>query len=87
MGSMALNMMKTTEGQARGWALTGDPVNDVETLYQALLGRNADAGGKAAWVQLLKSGFMSLDQVATAFIESPEMKTHYVAPTGWDFLV
>lgn len=25
-------------------------------------------------VQLLKSGFMSLDQVATAFMESPEMK-------------
>ena len=87
MGSMALNMMKTAEGQARGWALTGDPVNDVEMLYQGLLGRASDAGGKAAWVQLLKSGFMSLDQVATAFVESPEMKTHYVGPTGWDFLV
>ena len=87
MGSMALNMMKTPEGQARGWALTGDPVNDVEMLYQGLLGRASDAGGKAAWVQLLKSGFMSLDQVATAFVESPEMKTHYIGPTGWDFMV
>ena len=87
MGSMALNMMKTAEGQARGWALTGDPVNDVEMLYQGLLGRASDAGGKAAWVQLLKSGFMSLDQVATAFIESPEMKTHYIGPTGWDFFI
>ena len=87
MGSMALNMMKTPEGQARGWALTGDPVNDVEMLYQGLLGRASDAGGKAAWVQLLKSGFMSLDQVATAFIESPEMKNHYVGPTGWDFFI
>ena len=87
MGSMALNMMKTAEGQARGWALTGDPVNDMEVLYQGLLGRNADAGGKAAWVQLLKSGSVSLDQVATAFVESPEMKSHYIGPTGWDFLV
>ena len=87
MGGMALNMMKTAEGQARGWVLTGDPVNDVEVLYQGLLGRASDAGGKAAWVQLLKSGFVSLDQVATAFMESPEMKTHYVGPTGWDFFI
>ena len=79
MGSMALNMMKTAEGQARGWVLTGDPVNDVEMLYQALLGRNADAGGKAAWVQLLKSGSVSLDQVATAFVESLEMKPTILA--------
>jgi len=38
-------------------------------------------------VQLLKSGSVSLDQVATAFIESPEMKNHYVGPTGWDFFI
>jgi hypothetical protein len=87
MGSMALNMMQTEEGRARGWGLTGDAVHDVEMLYQALLGRAADAGGKAAWAPALQSGGMTLAQVADAVMTSAEMQTHYLAPTGWDFLV
>ena len=87
MGSMALNMMQTEEGRARGWALTGDAAHDVEMLYQALLGRAADAGGKAVWMQALQSGGMTLAQVADAVMTSAEMQTHYIAPTGWDFLV
>ena len=87
LGGIAINMIKSDEAKARGFVLTGDAVNDVEMLYKAILGRESDAGGKAAWVQQMQSGGMTLEQVANAFMVSGEMQKHYLVQTGWDFLL
>ena len=44
----------------------------VELLYNTLMGRPADADGKAGWVSQLKGGSMSRKDVLKAFIESTE---------------
>lgn len=46
---------------------------EVEDLYQALLGRAADAGGKAAWVGVLRSG-ATREDVERAIMGSPEFQ-------------
>ena len=46
----------------------------VETLYQAMLGRSADAEGLAGWVQALDSG-MRLEDIINGFANSAEFKT------------
>ncbi|MEG2596738.1 MAG: DUF4214 domain-containing protein [Ruthenibacterium sp.] len=43
----------------------------VEYMYQALMGRNADAAGKANWVKALKSG-ASREWVFQGFANSVE---------------
>ena len=45
----------------------------VETLYQAMLGRSADAEGLAGWVQALDSG-MRLEDIIRGFAGSEEFK-------------
>jgi hypothetical protein len=46
----------------------------VDRVYRNVLGRSADAGGKAYWVSRLRSG-TSRGKVMTSFSESPENKT------------
>ncbi len=45
----------------------------VELLYQNVLDRNSDAGGKAAWMKFLSDG-AKREEVVTHFSESPEFK-------------
>ncbi len=44
----------------------------VDKLYQDTLGRPADTGGAAYWVGILRSGRLSVAQVAASFYSSPE---------------
>ena len=55
----------------------------VNTLYQGMLGRPADAGGLSAWTQLLASG-STRGQIAATFADSAEAKQHlsYVTNAG-----
>ncbi|MEC4766718.1 DUF4214 domain-containing protein [Halomonas sp. CUBES01] len=57
----------------------------VDTLYASLLGREADASGKAYWVDQLESG-ASLGDVVGGFMVSEEMRTHDLDATQWDFI-
>ncbi|WP_207870433.1 DUF4214 domain-containing protein [Pseudomonas sp. 51_B] len=45
---------------------------DINELYQALLGRDADADGSAAWAGQLANGNLSLSDVAAAIATSQE---------------
>lgn len=44
----------------------------VDQLYSKFLGRAADTGGKAYWVQQIDSGAMSAAKVTQSFMDSPE---------------
>lgn len=60
---------------------TQDNASFVNTLYQGFLGRSADQGGLQAWTQVLASG-TSRGQVAAAFADSSEAKTHWSGVTS-----
>jgi hypothetical protein len=57
----------------------------LDTLYGSLLGREADAPGKAYWASKLEEG-VSLREVVGGFMASEEMATHNMAGTQWDFI-
>ena len=44
----------------------------VDQLYQNILGRTADSGGEAYWVQQIDAGAVSGLQATRAFLDSPE---------------
>lgn len=46
----------------------------VDTLYSGVLGRGADAGGKAYWLDALASG-VTREQIVTGFTESAEFRS------------
>lgn len=63
---------------AKGFVLSPEYVNKnttdeqfVDTMYLAFMDREADAGGKANWVNVLKRGY-SREYVAAGFINSQE---------------
>lgn len=57
----------------------------LDTLYLSLLGREADAPGKAYWANELESG-VALRSVVGEFMDSAEMRTHDLPDTQWDFI-
>ncbi|NYS62413.1 DUF4347 domain-containing protein [Vreelandella salicampi] len=64
----------------------GDGIDTVlGTLYGSLLGREADAPGKAYWASELESG-ASLRDVVGGFMDSEEIRTHGMNATQWDFI-
>lgn len=83
LGRIAVDLIGSGEGAARGYALTGDAAHDVGVLYQALFGRAADAGGAAFWVQSMQQGH-SLAEVAQHFVTSAEIVGHQLAATSWN---
>ncbi|MFL5280567.1 MAG: DUF4214 domain-containing protein, partial [Rhodopila sp.] len=58
----------------QGWFARDPDAAVIRVDYLAGLGRDADAGGLAAWTSVLKSG-ASPDQVAAAMTASPEFQT------------
>ena len=70
-------------GAIAGKATAGTPTNNgtlVESVYQSLLGREADAGGKAYWEGQLASGAISYDQLAQAIANAARENGQAVAP-------
>ncbi len=86
LGQLALGMMGTEEGTARGFALTGDHAHDVGVLYQAIFNRPGDEVGLAYWTGMLDTGQLDLIGVANGFINAAEITNHKLSVTGWDFL-
>lgn len=58
----------------------------VYRLYLAVFGRAPDAGGHQAWAQRMTLDRMTHDQVAQAFIASPEFTATYGATTVVEFV-
>ena len=44
----------------------------VDVLYRAMMGREADASGKAGWVNQLEKGYMTRMEITKSFVESKE---------------
>ena len=58
----------------------------VDYLYHALMGRDADAEGKAHWLDRMDNGD-ALQVVAECFISSEEFDLYGVAETNWEFFI
>ncbi|MDR5876560.1 DUF4214 domain-containing protein [Vreelandella gomseomensis] len=82
---MAMLFMTSAES-GQSLDVQADGVDAVlDTLYGALLGREADAPGKAYWVDQLESG-ASLGDVVGGFMASEEVRTHDLDAAQWDFI-
>ena len=65
----------------------GDGIDGVvNTLYGALLGREADAPGRVYWTNKLESG-ISLHEVVGGFMDSEEIRMYDMIATQWAFIV
>jgi hypothetical protein len=62
-------------------ALAYDSTEKVVTLYRALLGREPDAAGFAAWKGQLDAG-ISVAAAANAFVQSQEFSSYLLNPDG-----
>jgi len=82
-GAIALALLASSERLGAHADVDGDP-DDIGLLYQALFARDADAAGLAHWRAAMEGG-MTLEQVATGFVESAEMVGHQRAAHDWDF--
>ena len=60
--------------------------HDIALLYTALFNRAADEDGLAFWKAAMAKG-VSLEQVATHFVQSVEMVGHQRAALDWNFSV
>jgi hypothetical protein len=58
----------------------------IDMLYNALLGRDADQAGHDYWMADLARG-VSIETIAEGFALSIEMQGLYQRPDGWEFLV
>jgi len=85
-GRIALDIIRSPEYAASHDALNGNAEHDVGMLYQALFDRAPDAPGLAFWTEAMRNG-VSLEHIATEFVESVEMIGHQRAATDWDFMV
>lgn len=86
-GTIALGLIASSEGMAQHGDFNGDAANDIGLLYQALFNREAEAEGLAFWKAAMEERGMSLEQVATSFVESAEMVGHQRGALDWDFYV
>ncbi|CAH0240659.1 hypothetical protein SRABI118_02706 [Massilia sp. Bi118] len=85
-GAIALSMIASSEHAASHEGFNGVAAHDLALLYAAIFDREADAGGMAYWTEALGRG-LTLEQVASNFVESAEMVGHQRAAADWDFIV
>ena len=58
----------------------------LDVLYTGLLGRDADASGKAYWSEQAAGG-ATLRDIVDGFMQSEEMGSHHLSAIEWDFFV
>ncbi|MCK4494378.1 MAG: DUF4214 domain-containing protein, partial [Methylococcales bacterium] len=87
LGGMALFIMTSEEQQQKiGFDITQASVStQVDQFFKSFLGRVPQAEGQKFWENTLKEGSLNLEDLATTLIESPEMQSHYLSPSQWDF--
>ncbi|WP_187394896.1 Ig-like domain-containing protein [Pigmentiphaga aceris] len=84
-GEIALRIIASVEAQGRqAVVFNGNSAHDVELLYLTIFGRSSDAVGLNFWTNAMAQG-MSFTQVASHFIEAPEMDIHKIGAQNWDF--
>jgi len=86
LGRIALDMIGSSERSAGHAGFDGTADHDLGLLYSALFDRAADAQGLAFWKAALAGG-VSIEEVATHFVESAEMVGHQRAASDWNFFV
>ena len=89
LGKMALFFMDSAEQREKiGFDITkADVPTQVEQFYESFLGRPSHTIGKEFWGKHLAEGTLSLVDLATEIIISPEMQSHYEQPAGWDYFI
>ncbi|MDQ7089942.1 MAG: DUF4214 domain-containing protein [Methylococcales bacterium] len=89
LGGMALFFMNSEEQQQKiGFDITeADIPTQVEQFYKSFLGRPSNPVGKDFWVNHLENKTLTLEDLATQIISSPEMKSHYASTSEWDFAI
>ena len=73
-------------GAIAGKAAAGTPTNNgtlVDSVYQSLLGREADAAGKDYWQGQLASGAITYDQLAQAIANAAKEKGQAIKVPGY----
>jgi len=88
LGQLAVNFLESEEFTLKTGIefdqLTID--NQIEALYNHVLGRESDAGGKAAWLEYVDAGH-TIVEVAEGFLDSEETQGLFMAATEWNFIV
>lgn len=82
---LALLLINSLEAGGQSLSSSTEVNFILDTLYQVLLGRDADTAGAAYWADELSSGRI-LVQVVEGFLASDEMRTHDLSATQWDFI-
>ncbi len=90
LGQMALSFIRSAESTyatAPRVGIDSELIGDqIEVLYEALLGRSSDAAGKAYWEEVMQNG-LTLDQVAEGFVHSFELGSQLMTQEEWNFIV
>lgn len=82
---LALHLMTSAEA-GQSLDVQNEGVDAVlDTLYQSLLGREADTDGKAYWADKLEAG-TPVSDVVGGFMEAEEMRNHDMTDVQWDFI-
>jgi hypothetical protein len=83
-GRIALDIVGSAEKTSGHDGFTGVAAHDLTLLYTALFNRAPDAAGLAYWTDVMAHG-VSLEQVATGFVQSVEMVGHQRGALDWEF--
>jgi hypothetical protein len=83
-GAIALAIVGSSEKTAGHDGFNGVAAHDLTLLYTALFNRAPDAAGLAYWTDVMAHG-VSLEQVATGFVQSVEMVGHQRGALDWEF--
>jgi large repetitive protein len=84
LGTIAVNMIGSSERLATQGGFNGDVAHDVGLLYAGLFDRAADTAGLAFWAAAVQHG-ATLTQVADAMLQSVEMVGQQGTPLDWNF--
>lgn len=89
LGGIAISLLESEEFVANNnlefWAQsTGD---QIESLYQTILGRDSDQAGKDYWIEQTEQHGLTMQEIAQAFVDSEELAEQTLAPEAWDFLI
>jgi hypothetical protein len=83
-GAIALAIVGSAEKTSGHDGFNGGAAHDLTLLYTALFNRAPDAAGLAYWTDVMAHG-VSLEQVATGFVQSVEMVGHQRGALDWEF--
>jgi len=88
LGNMALSFLRSEEyKQASNKDFDQLPVAlQVEELYKAVLGREADTEGRAFWIEQMLAGG-ELNQITSSFINSVELTGQFTQQADWEFII